>query len=274
MGVFTGNVTKDKLQKIQRALNELTWTIPGRVALSDDGIFGAKSVALLTEFQKFKGFHVTGTYTLDTEAFIDAYIDSRYLTDAYVEHKALENGLPPDMVFAILSNESRGYGFLSNSRTKILYERHIFYRYYSRKVGQAKANALRDKRPDLCNNKTGGYLTSLREWDRLDAAMQIDPEVALQSASMGIAQVMGFNWHVCQTSSVYEFLGYMMRSEYGQFDMFLAYVLNCDKRMPKAMRDRNYTLVAEIYNGPNHAINNYAPKLKNASEAWRKKNPR
>lgn len=260
--VFEEHLDRGQVKKVQRALNELTWDIPnGRTALKDDGIFGPASISLLKLFQKWRGYHVTGRYNNNTKSEIDTFIKNKYITNDYIVQKSRENDLPPAMVFALLSCESAEYGFLPNSRAKILYERHIFYRYYSRKHGVAKADALATQYPNICNKQTRGYLGGEREWSRLEQAMKIDPEIALMSASFGLGQIMGFNFKVVGCGDIYEFFRKVMRSEYEQFDLMLSFILNSSPGMKKAMQSLNFKKVAEIYNGPAYARNKYDTKL-------------
>jgi hypothetical protein len=50
---------------------------------------------------------------------------------------------------------------------------------------------IKADRPDISNPKPGGYKGGAGEYSRLEAAMTLDKEAALKSASWGLAQVMG-----------------------------------------------------------------------------------
>lgn len=88
-------------------------------------------------------------------------------------------------LWAVLTVETKGCGFLPDRRPAILFERHWFSRMTNRKF-DAQA-------PDVSNPSAGGYIGGAKEHDRLQQAVALDRPAALQSASWGLGQVMGFN---------------------------------------------------------------------------------
>src|SRR5262245_19137235 len=88
--------------------------------------------------------------------------------------------------WAVMSVESRGFGFLSDRRPKILFERHIFH---GRTGGKFSA-----KHSDISNPNAGRYGTGgAHQYVRLEKAINLDRTAALESASWGVGQVMGFD---------------------------------------------------------------------------------
>jgi hypothetical protein len=88
--------------------------------------------------------------------------------------------------WAVMSVESRGFGFLSDRRPKILFERHIFHKRTGGKFST--------KHPDISNPNAGGYgPAGANQYVRLEKAIKLDRTAALESASWGVGQVMGFN---------------------------------------------------------------------------------
>src|SRR5580765_8565755 len=85
-------------------------------------------------------------------------------------------------VWAVLTVETRGCGFLADRRPLILFERHYFSRLTKRKFDAEV--------PDISNKKWGGYGGGAREYDRLARAVKLDRVAALSSASWGLGQVM------------------------------------------------------------------------------------
>ena len=83
--------------------------------------------------------------------------------------------------FWAVMSESRGFGFLSDRRPKILFERHIFHK---RTGGKFSA-----KHPDISNRNAGGYgAGGGHQYVRLEKAIKLDRKAALESASWGSAR--------------------------------------------------------------------------------------
>lgn len=97
----------------------------------------------------------------------------------------------------------------------------------------------------------------------LNAAMQIDEEIALQSASYGLGQVMGFNHRKLGYTSAKEMVSAFSNPEFGtenQLYGFLAFIINSPELI-SAIREKNWRRIAEIYNGNN--ADTYSLLLKN-----------
>jgi hypothetical protein len=95
---------------------------------------------------------------------------------------------------AVATVEAAGSGFLPGepTRPKILFEGHAFHR--------LTGGRFAAQRPDLSYPKwdRSKYSGSLKgEWARLDAACNLDRAAALQAASWGMFQIMGFNYTYC-----------------------------------------------------------------------------
>src|SRR6185295_10213057 len=100
-------------------------------------------------------------------------------------------------------------GFLADGRPKILFEAHVF--------GQRTQQRFTRSHPALSSRTWNRalYQGGAREWARLAAAMQLDRRAALESASWGAFQIMGFNFAACGFSDV-EAMVAAMRTEEGQ----------------------------------------------------------
>ena len=88
-------------------------------------------------------------------------------------------------IWAVLTVETRGFGYLPDRRPQILFERHWFSRLTNRRFDGAH--------PDISNRSPGGYKGGAAEYARLAQARALDEEAALKSASWGLPQIMGFN---------------------------------------------------------------------------------
>lgn len=172
--------------------------------------------------------------------------------------------VPVAAIRAFAEVESRGAGFLPDDHPVILFERHIFRRQLlAQGVSTAIVSDLEKTRPDLCNKTPGGYGASSKEWARLDDAVKIHRAAALESASFGMFQIMGFNWKRCGYASVQDFVNAMFKSSAAHLDSFVCFIQS-DANLLKALRAQDWPMCARLYNGANFSINKYDTKLAEA----------
>jgi hypothetical protein len=172
--------------------------------------------------------------------------------------------VPVAAIRAFAEVESRGTGFLPDDRPVILFERHVFRRQLiAHGANLATVTGLEKSRPDICNKTPGGYGTSVKEWQRLDDAVQINRAAALESASYGAFQVMGFNWKRCGYASVQELVNAMYKSSAAHLDSFVRYIQS-DAKLLAALRAQDWPTCARLYNGANFMINQYDTRLERA----------
>ena len=161
---------------------------------------------------------------------------------------------------AVADVESRGSGFLGSNRPKILFEAHIFSK---------RTHHLHDKSHSEISSKTWNkslYTGGEKEFSRLEAAMLLDAEAALESASWGRFQIMGFNHSACGYKSVIGFVRAMYESEGKQLDAFVKFLQS--QKLAAALREKRWADFARSYNGPGYATNKYDEKLKAAYEKF------
>lgn len=151
---------------------------------------------------------------------------------------------------AVAEVESRGTGFLADSRPKILFERHKF-----REFTKGRYN---DSDPDI-SGPPGNYQGGAKEYIRLEKAMALDPEAALMSTSWGKFQIMGFNHKVCGFTEVEGFVKAMVESADRHLEAFVRFVAG--SRMDRYLRDRDWAGFAKRYNGPGFRKHNYHLKI-------------
>jgi len=190
------------------------------------------------------------------------------ITIAQIKELATNYGIPLAHVRAIIQVEASGFGFLPDGRPKILFERHKFFTFTAGKYAVSH--------PGLCHKYMGGYATGKtslermeKEWDRLALAMELNREAAIQSASWGMGQVMGFHWQSLGYPSPQAFLNAMFQSEYHQ----LIAMFNFIKQSPvliKGIQKGEWATVARLYNGKSYAINQYDVKLEAAALKFKK----
>lgn len=190
------------------------------------------------------------------------------LTDAAMQAALTTLGMhtTTDMpaLWAVLTVESRGFGFLDDRRPKVLFERHIFYR----ETGGRFARQA----PDLCAKSGGGYLGGAAEYDRIGRALTLcregglGDEPALRSASWGLGQVMGFNAVAAGFRSASDMVGQMSDSESAQLAGMVGFM--CSEGLDSRLRARDWTGFARRYNGPSYWKFEYDVKLRAAHQKF------
>ncbi|WP_349367979.1 N-acetylmuramidase domain-containing protein [Salinarimonas sp.] len=177
------------------------------------------------------------------------------LTPAGVEAALARLSLEPAALWAVMRVEAKACGFLADRRPVILFERHVFHR----RTGGVFASS----HPEVSNPKPGGYgRPGAHQHDRLAAAQALDRVAALESASWGLGQVMGFNAGVAGYPDVVAFVAAMRAGEDAQLGAMAAFI--AANGLDRALRRRDWTGFARGYNGPGFARNAYDVKLATA----------
>jgi hypothetical protein len=175
----------------------------------------------------------------------------RPLSDEGMDQSCNILGVADPEVWAVLTVETRGFGFLQDRRPLILFERHIFHRLTSGRYDAGNA--------DISNEKAGGYVGGSGEYSRLEKAMAIDREAALQSASWGIGQVMGFNYKVAGFATPGAMVEAMVKDENAQLLAMANFIKG--NNLAGALQRRNWVSFARGYNGPEFKKNEYDTRL-------------
>lgn len=178
----------------------------------------------------------------------------RIESDQPYRDAAAELGCDPAALRAVAEVESRGAPFMKDGRPPILFERHVF----SRRTDGAHDAAA----PDISSPDPGGYEGGAAEYDRLARAMALDPKAALESASWGQFQIMGFNHETCGFDDVEDFVAAMCDSQEAQLAAFVAFVKANGLDAP--LRRHDWAAFARGYNGPAFAENRYDRKMASA----------
>lgn len=183
--------------------------------------------------------------------------NTRALTEADWQRAATALGVEVAAIKAVAQVEAAGSGFLADGRPKILFEAHIF---------SDKTNGQFDRsNPGISSPRWNRELYSggAAEYPRLQQAMNLDRNAALQSASWGKFQIMGFNHKAAGYNSVEAFVQDMYTSEGKQLDAFVNFI-KADPAMHSALKRLDWAGFAERYNGPGYAANNYDTKMRDA----------
>jgi hypothetical protein len=199
---------------------------------------------------------------------------SKPLTDAGIltalTSLGLQTATGPATLWAVLTVESKGFGFLPDRRPMLLFERHVFFK----ETGGLFANEA----PDLCAQTRGGYLGGAAEHDRLASAMAlcrrggVDVAAALRSASWGLGQIMGFNAVAAGFRDVNDMVAHMADSEDAQLAGMVAFMRR--QGLEQKLQAGDWAGFALGYNGPNYAQNAYDTKLQAAFAAQNNRNLR
>lgn len=170
-----------------------------------------------------------------------------------------------DVRASILDLDGPG-GFIDGPNLpKILFEAHVF----DRQTG----GRFRKSHPNLSSAKWNKalYVGGVGEWERLYRAMTLDRTAALMSASVGGAQIMGFNFRLAGFDTVDAFWAAMKQSERAHLDAFAAFItasgLTVALRRVSTVYAGNIAF-AEGYNGEGYAANQYHVKIAKAYAKW------
>ena len=155
-------------------------------------------------------------------------------------------------LWAILAVETRGFGFFPDKRPKILFERHKFH---ERTKGKFSASF-----PDISSATPGGYSKNAAEYDRLARAITLDRNAALESASWGLGQIMGFNAAKLKYDDAADMVAKFTTGEDEQLRGVVKFIEG-SAPLHKAVKGRDWAKVAFFYNGKEFKKNNYDVKL-------------
>jgi len=174
-----------------------------------------------------------------------------------------EIGVGEDEIHAILDVESAGSGFDAKGRPKNLYEPHVFWRLLGPgpdRDAAAKAGLAYPKW------KPGEYPKD--SYPRLIAAMRINEEAALQSASWGLGQVMGFNHAKAGYGSAKAMVEAFLDDEEKHLQAMIRFIVNAG--LDDELRRHDWRGFAKGYNGKGFEKNGYDKKLAASFARWQK----
>jgi hypothetical protein len=158
----------------------------------------------------------------------------------------------PAVLWSVLVVETSGWGFLPDRRPKILFERHWFSQRTRRRF---------DASHPAISGPAGGYgAEGVHQYDRLAEAIACDRRAALESASWGLGQIMGFNAEAAGFRDAEDMVAQMRRGE-NEHLLGMARFIRHDGRMHRALQGRDWRAFASSYNGPGYERNRYHEKL-------------
>ncbi|WP_038343000.1 N-acetylmuramidase domain-containing protein [Acinetobacter sp. A47] len=228
-----------------------------------DGIFGASTEFAVLQLQRAHGLVADGKVGDKTRMALAGNTVSKLLKDEDYKSAAKRLGVPELVIRVLGMVESKGAGFLSNGKVKILYERHRMYFYLGQAISKTFANEQMKKVPNLVNSAAGGYKGNEAEHTRLTLAKNIHENSALMSCSWGMFQIMGENWKDLGYSSVQEFVAQQAISESHQMEAFLRFI-EWKPGLLAALKKQDWHTVFTLYNGSNYKKLGYQAKFQAA----------
>ena len=160
-------------------------------------------------------------------------------------------GIPIAVLWAVVTVETAGCGFLRDRRPVILFERHEFRR--------RTAARFDGSHPEI-SGAAGGYgQAGAHQHGRLAAAIKLDRRAALESASWGLGQVMGYNAGLAGFGDAETMVGRFFASEDAQLIGMARFIKSSN--LDRHLTTQNWAEFARRYNGPGYAANRYDAKL-------------
>lgn len=192
------------------------------------------------------------------------------LTEEDYKEVAAELGVEVAAIKAVVDIETgqTHTGFYAPERPLINFDVSI-YRSIAPKHG-VNLNEAKNRFPEIFKQPDVKKYGSkqLAQQARLDAAIAIDEDSALESVFWGMFQVGGFNWKLCGMSSVQEFVEKMSRSERDQLELFAAF---CKSRgLVKYIKNKDWASFSYRYNGPGYKKYSYDTRMAKAYEKFKK----
>lgn len=183
-----------------------------------------------------------------------------------INEQAQKLGIEVATLRAVIEVECKGSGFNADDTPVILFERHVFRQRLIANNQGAIADQAMIKRPDLCNKSSGGYGLYSTQHKRLNDAVKFHRDSALESASWGIGQVMGYHWKALGYATLQAFINAMYKDEASQLDAMCRYIKA--NNLVNALKNKDWKAFARGYNGAAYAKNSYDVKLANAYKKW------
>jgi hypothetical protein len=170
----------------------------------------------------------------------------------------------PAAIQAVAEVETRREGaFLDSGEPTILFERHVFHELTRGRFAGARVPGAPAAWSLISNPIPGGYGPTSAQHRRLQAAVALDRDAALRSASWGLYQQLGRDQQY--SPSLQRFITAMYRGVDDHLRAFVMFI-RASERLVDALRGLDWPTFARWYNGPGHARHDYAGRMAAAYE--------
>ena len=282
----TGYYMKDDLlrysagvKKMQEKLNAA-----GYDCGTPDGKFGAGTDTAVRNFQRAKGLTVDGKAGKNTLIVLEggsaggstgggnSASSFKEKHGGTIRTYANKYGIDENVLGGFILVESSGSGF-SNGKVKIRLENHHFLKDDAAKY---KGVYFDYGNPSYTGHKyrkstsaawMNCHQNQAQENDAFDFAISLNEVKAYEATSMGLAQIMGFNYSRCGYTSAKAMYNDFSTGEGAQLEGFINFIVS-DSTLLQACRDKNYRKMAELYNGAGN-VDVYAPKIEKAYTTYK-----
>jgi hypothetical protein len=189
------------------------------------------------------------------------------ITEQQYQAAAKAIGCEVAAIKAVDSVESNGGGMIAG-RPVILFEPHIFWKELrERKIDPTKFTATHG---DILYPVWGSkpYPKGQdAQHARLERAVRINREAALESCSWGRYQIMGFNHKLVGSPTIQDFINRIYKGDAEHLTMFVQYIKAV--KLDDELQNLDWKGFARGYNGPSYTKNQYDIKLKRAYDRFK-----
>jgi peptidoglycan hydrolase-like protein with peptidoglycan-binding domain len=202
----------------------------------------------------------------------------------YMKKQASSLSITPADAAAVIAIESGGSGFGPDGRMVIRFENHVFYDQWGKSNYSIFVNHFRFSPTKRWQNHQYRLSTSdvwkdvhisgsenqNREWEAFALARRLNEEAAMKSISMGLAQIMGFNFAALGYRSVKDMFDHMSSSVRPQLDGLFKFIsVHAGGGCLRALKSQDYVAFARCYNGSGQA-QIYGSKIRDAVSSFKK----
>jgi hypothetical protein len=181
----------------------------------------------------------------------------------YIYEKSLKYAISPSKLAATLYVESSGSGFGPEGKMTIRFEVCDFYNLWGKDHKKEFDSSFKcykhggEQFNDQYRNSSNEQFTSYhgnqsKEWKAFGIARNLDEQAALNSISMGLGQIMGFNHDKIGYSSAEQMFNNMSNSIKSQLDGFFAAIAYTNSQANASciekLKENDYVGFAHCYN--------------------------
>jgi len=177
------------------------------------------------------------------------------INDTQIAILAASNGWSYAALKALIEVESGGVGFAPDTGKLIIQFEPVWFK---RKAPYSPSGKW----------SLNGVERQHKEWEAFNEAYKINANAAMESASIGMMQVMGFHYKKLGFKTVGEMWDFAKVSEANQVELAIRFI-KTNPKLDAAVKNKEWATVAYYYNGPKYKTNNYDNKLANAYLKYR-----